>query len=288
MKRSLLSALILALALGVALSGAGCGAQSAGPRERVRIATTTSLYDTGLWSYLEPIFEKKYDVELDILYSGTGMALEYGRRGDVDAIAVHDREGEEQFIAAGYGLQRLPFAYNYFLIAGPPEDPAGIQGLAPEDAFRKLFETAASAFVSRGDESGTHVKEKDIWKAAGYDYQTVRQAGPWYIEAGRGMGPTLLMAGEKQGYTISDIGTFLAYKGRLALAPLVESGGILLNVYSVIAVDPARNPRVNAARAQDLVTFLTSPEVQGLIGEYGVTEYGQPLFTPWPGAEPAG
>lgn len=288
MNRSLNWALCILLALGVALSGAGCGsAQTAGPRERLRIATTTSLYDTGLWSYLEPIFEKKYGVELDILYSGTGMALEYGRRGDVDAVAVHAREGEEQFIAAGYGLQRVPFAYNYFLIVGPPEDPAGIRDLAPEEAFRKLFEMGAAPFVSRGDESGTHVKEKDIWKAAGYDYQTVRQAGSWYIEAGRGMGPTLLMASEKQAYTISDIGTFLAYKGKLALVPLVESGSILLNVYSVIAVDPARNPKVNAAGAQDMVTFLTSPEVQGLIEKYGVKEYGQPLFTPCAGAEPA-
>jgi len=250
------------------------------------VATTTSLYDTGLWGHLEPIFEKEYGVEVDILYAGTGIALEYGKRGDVDVITVHSKSREEAFVAEGYGLKRVPFAYNYFLIVGPEADPADIKGLSPEEAFNQLFETGSASFISRGDDSGTHGKEKTIWKQAGFDYETVREAGQWYIEAGRGMGPTLLMASEKQAYTLTDMGTFLSYKGKINLVPIIDKGSILLNVYSVIAVNPEKNPGVNAEMAENLVNFLTSPEIQKLIGEYGVKEYGMQLFTPCAGAEP--
>jgi len=155
-------------------------------RERLRVATTTSLYDTGLWGYLEPMFEEEYGVELDILYAGTGIALEWGRRGDVDVIAVHSKSREEQYVAEGYGVERVPFAYNYFLIVGPEDDPAGIKGMLPEEAFKKLADTGTASFISRGDDSGTHGKEKAIWRSAGYDYETIQNAGEWYIETGRG------------------------------------------------------------------------------------------------------
>ena len=256
------------------------------PKVRLRVATTTSLYDTGLWGYLEPIFEKKYGVELDVLYAGTGIALEYGRRGDVDVIAVHAKSFEEMFIAEGYGVERVPFAYNYFLIVGPQSDPAGIGGMSPKDAFSKLAGSGLGAFVSRGDDSGTHSKEKAIWQGAGYNYETIRQAGEWYIEAGRGMGPTLLMASEKQAYTLTDLGTFLSFKGKVDLVSIVDRGSILLNVYSVIAVNPEKSPGVNSEMANNLVSFLTSPEIQELIGKYGSKQYGVPLFTPCAGAEP--
>ncbi len=256
------------------------------PQPRLRVATTTSLYDTGLWGYLEPMFEKKYGVAMDIMYAGTGIALEYGQRGDVDVITIHSKTREEQFIAEGYGVERVPFAYNYFLIVGPEDDPAGIKGISPEDAFQKLMETGSGSFVSRGDDSGTHGREKTIWKQAGYDYEAVTQAGEWYIEAGRGMSPTLLMASEKQAYTLSDMGTFLAYKGKLDLVPIVDKGDILLNVYSAIAVNPEKNPKTKIEMANNLISFLTSPEIQKLIGEYGVKEYGMQLFTPCAGAEP--
>jgi len=256
------------------------------PAERMRVATTTSLYDTGLWGYLEPIFEERHDVELDVLYAGTGIALEYGRRGDVDAITVHSKSREEQFVAEGYGIERVPFAYNYFLIVGPESDPAGIKGMTPEDALTRLFDTEAGSFISRGDDSGTHGKEKAIWSSAGYDYEAVRQAGEWYIEAGRGMGPTLLMASEKQAYTLSDMGTFLAYQGKAELVPIVDKGSILLNVYSAIAGNPEKNPKVQSEMAGNLINFLTSPEIQELIGNYGTRQYGVPLFTPCAGAEP--
>lgn len=283
---SLMAAIML---VGLIVGMAGCGASTAAPlppRDRLRVATTTSLYDTGLWGYLEPLFEEHYNVELDIMYAGTGKALEYGRRGDVDIITIHSKASEEKFVAEGYGVKRVPFAYNYFLIVGPKDDPAGIKGMTPEDAFKKLMEIRSAKFISRGDDSGTHGKEKTIWKEAGFDYEVVRKAGNWYIEGGRGMGPTLLMASEKQTYTLSDVGTFLAYKGKLELMPIVDKGDILLNVYSAIAINPEKNPKTKIDMANNLISFLTSPEIQKLIGNYGVKEYGMQLFTPCAGTEP--
>ncbi|MFC2016379.1 substrate-binding domain-containing protein [Chloroflexota bacterium] len=249
-------------------------------QQRLRVATTTSLYDTGLWGYLEPMFEEKYDVELDVMYAGTGKAIELGQRKDVDVITVHSKAREEQFVADGYGVQRVPFAYNYFLIVGPTSDPAGIKNLSPEEAFKKLMETGGGSFVSRGDDSGTHSKEKAIWNKAGYAYEAVREAGTWYIEAGTGMGPTLMMASEKQAYTLTDMGTYLSYKGKLELVPIVDKGDILLNVYSAIAVKPVKD------MANNMINFLVSQEIQELIGNYGVEEYRMQLFTPCAGAEP--
>ena len=287
MKRIVYSILVIMLILSL-VGIIGCAGSDAPlpPKERLRVATTTSLYDTGLWGYLEPMFEEKYGVKVDVLYAGTGIALEYGMRGDVDVITVHSKASEEKFVNDGYGIQRVPFAYNYFLIVGPDGDPAGIKDMSPEAAFKKLFETGTDSFISRGDNSGTHSKEKSIWKAAGYDYEAVQQAGSWYIEAGRGMGQTLLMASEKQGYTLTDMGTYLTYKGETGLVPIVDKGSILLNVYSVIAGNPEKNDSINAEMANNMVTFLTSPEIQELIGKYGVKEYGMQLFTPCAGVEP--
>ncbi len=290
MKNKVITSLVaMLIVIGLVGGLVGCAASASAPlppQPRLRVATTTSLYDTGLWGYLEPVFEKENDVELDVMYAGTGIALEYGRRGDVHVITVHSKAREEQFVAEGYGVKRVPFAYNYFLVVGPEDDPTGIKDLSPEDAFKKLFETGSGSFVSRGDGSGTHAKEKAIWKQAGFDYEAVRSAGGWYIEAGRGMGPTLLMASEKQAYTLSDLGTFLSYKGKLELVPIVDKGKILLNVYSAVAINPEKNPKTNIEMANNLITFLTSPEIQQLIGNYGVKEYGMQLFIPCAGAEP--
>lgn len=253
--------------------------------QRLKLATTTSLYDTGLWDYLEPIFEQKYGVELDIIYAGTGIALEYGRRGDVDVLAIHDRKREDKFIKQEHGVNRRCFAYNYFIIAGPRKDPAPIKGMLPQNAFRKLMEGGQTGpekvkFVSRGDNSGTHSREKAIWKKAGYEYGTVQNSGSWYVEAGRGMGPTLLMADEMGAYTLTDAGTFLAYKSNLKLLPLVQKEEALLNVYAVLAVNPEKHSRANIKMANNLINFLISDKVQELIGKYGVKEYGRRLFTP--------
>jgi len=289
LKKIFLYPSVVLVLIGLLIGSFGCaapGAEAMPPQPRLRVATTTSLYDTGLWGYLEPMFEQEYNVELDVMYAGTGKALEYGRRGDVDVITIHDKAREAQFIAEGYGVERVPFAYNYFLIVGPPADPAGIKGLSPEEAFQRLKDSAKASFVSRGDDSGTHSKEKKIWQAAGYAYEAARNAGAWYIEAGSGMGPTLMMASEKQAYTLTDMGTYLAYQGKLELVPIVDKGDILLNVYSAIAVNPATNPKTSIDMAHNLIDFLTSPQIQELIGSYGVEGYGRQLFTPCAGAEP--
>jgi tungstate transport system substrate-binding protein len=257
------------------------------PKTRLKVGTTTSLYDTGLWGYLEPMFEEKYGVEVDVLSLGSGATLEYAKRGDLDVIAIHDKPNELKFVSDNYGVERVPFAYNYFLVVGPASDPAGIKGMTPTDAFKKLMTTGSGTFISRGDNSGTHSKEKAIWKDAGYDYADVEKAGAWYIEAGAGMGATLNMANEKQGYTLTDMGTYVSYKSKLNLVPIVDKGAILLNVYSVIAVNPATVKTLkNLTMAQNMVSFLTSPEIQELIGKYGIKEYGIQLFTPCAGAEP--
>jgi len=256
---------------------------------RFKIATTTSLYDTGLWNYMEPMFEKKANVRLDIVYAGTGVALEYGRRGDVDALVVHDPEAEAKFIAEGYGINRRSFAFNHFLIAGPAADPAGIKGLTPDRAFNKIYEggmanPARVKFISRGDNSGTHSKEKLIWQSAGYKYEDVQKSGPWYVETGKGMGPCLLMANEQQAYVLADISTFLAFKGKVTVVPLVEQGALFLNVYDVMAVNPEK---IKTAKmlptANTFINWLMSDEVQDIIATYGVAEYGRPLFSPLKG-----
>ena len=261
----------------------------------LRVATTTSLDDTELWDYLETIFEERYDVDLQITAKGTGMALELGQRGDVDVVTVHDPLQEAAFIAGGYaveaegyGAERVPWAYNYFIIIGPEADPAGIGGgnLTPEEAFQKIQQVGEDdpetvKFVSRGDNSGTHGKEKAIWAAAGYNYtadiQGTGATAGWYLEAGSGMGATLVMANEKIAYTLTDKGTFLPYQGDLDLVPLVDTGDILLNVYTVMICKNGINPEM----AQNLVTFLKADDIQALIAGFGVTEYGERLFYPY-------
>jgi len=232
--------------------------------EVLRVATTTSLYDTELWDCLETIFEDRYNADLQITAKGTGMALELGMNGDVDVVTVHDPAQEAAFIAGNYSLEaevngnsthRVTWAYNYFIIIGPESDPAGVGNLtgslAPEEAFQKIQQEGALdpdnvKFVSRGDNSGTHGKEKAIWASAGYNYTEDIQgdgaAAGLYIEAGTGMGATLEMADEMMAYTLTDKGTFLAYQGDLDLVPLVEEGDIMLNVYTVIICMNGVNP----------------------------------------------
>jgi len=277
---NLLVSFLLASVVFFVESGCTSEEQVVGPK--LRIATTTSLCDSGLWDRLEPLFEARYMVDLDVLYAGTGIAVCYGERGDVDAIVTHDPYMEERFVSQGYGVERIPFAYNYFLIVGPEDDPVGIKDLAPEEAFTKLAVSGAALFISRADGSGTHAKEQAIWSRAGFDYEVVRR-GRWYVESGRGMGPTLLMASEKRGYTLTDRATFLVYKDRLDLVSIVDKGESLLNVYTIIVVNPAKFPAVNYRAAEHLVEFLVSEEVQAFLRVYGVEDYGEPLFYPYYG-----
>ena len=251
------------------------------------IATTTSLYDTKLLDYLQQKFETKYpDVKLKITSQGSGKAIELAKNGDADVLLVHSPAAELTFMKDGYGLNRRTFASNYFMIVGPEADPAGIRDMAPEAAMTTLLlkgtnKTAGIAFVSRGDNSGTHTVEKNIWAKAGYNYTTqVQKSGDWYVEAGKGMGDTLQMASEKGAYTLTDEGTYLSYKQNLKLTPVVTKGASLLNIYSVMTVYNTKQPADKIKMANNFVNFLIDPATQADIGTFGVDKYGKALFTP--------
>jgi tungstate transport system substrate-binding protein len=268
---------------------AGCTTSQTTPKGNLWMATTTSLYDTGLLDYLRPDFEKEYNANVRITSQGTGKAIELAQRGDVDILLVHDPAREQAFMDAGNGQTRRCFAYNYFIIVGPSHDPADIRGMTPTSAFAKVLalgknNTPGVAFVSRGDASGTHSKEQAIWKAAGYNYSVnVQKSGPWYIEAGKGMGETLTMASEKGAYTLTDEGTYLAFKGNLQLEPIISEGDILLNVYSAITINPTKYPGQNVTLANNWVSYLLRDTTQQKIADYGKDKYGKGLFSPLQG-----
>jgi tungstate transport system substrate-binding protein len=255
-------------------------------QQKLVIATTTSLYDTGLLNYLQPKFESKYNVKLLITSQGTGKAIELAKRGDADVLLVHSPSQELAFMKGGNGIDRRSFASNSFIIVGPAKDPAGIVNMTPEKAFTTILlkgtnSTADVAFVSRGDGSGTHTAEQKIWSNAGYNYtMNVEKSGKWYVEAGKGMGETLQMASEKGAYTLTDEGTYLAYKNNLTVVPLITKGSSLLNIYSVMAVYNDKQPVDKIKMADNFINFLISPETQADIGNYGVDKYGKALFIP--------
>ena len=258
---------------------------------RLKLVTTTSLHDTGLLDVIKQKFEEKYNnVSLDVISVGTGIAIQYGERGDADVLLIHDKTREVKFVKDGHGLERRCVAYNYFNIVGPKNDPAGIKGLNATAAFKNIFQKGKAdptkvMFVSRGDGSGTHSKEQALWKAAGYNYSNQvnnTSANRWYLEAGSGMGATLMMTNEKSAYTLTDTSTFMAYnstyKGNFTLVPLVESTTDLLNVYTAIAENPKKHPGVNCEMANKFINFLVSAEGQKLIGSYGMDKFGKALF----------
>ncbi|MFB3765919.1 MAG: substrate-binding domain-containing protein [Methanotrichaceae archaeon] len=264
-----------------------CSTYGAADSSRLKLATTTSLHDSGLLDAIKPAFEKEYNVSLDIISVGSGQAIQYGQRGDVDVLLVHDKNAELQFVQGGYGLERRCVGYNYFEIVGPKNDPAGIKGMNATAAFKTIMEKGKAdpskvMFVSRGDNSGTYSREKQIWKNAGLDYSQVNNSGPWYIDAGQGMGATLMIANSKNAYTISDTSTFMAYSkkytGNFMLVPLIEGGDDLLNVYTAIAVSPKNHPGVNCELANKFINYLVSDEGQNLIANFGKDLYGQALF----------
>jgi tungstate transport system substrate-binding protein len=264
---------ILLLAAGLALLASGCGLQSSRPG--LLLVSTTSTQDSGLLDVLLPAFEQQSGYRVMLVAVGSGQALQMAEQGNADVILLHSPAAEKIFVENGFGIDRRLVMHNNFVLAGPASDPAAIRGRTPVEALRAIF-TAEAAFVSRGDDSGTHVKELALWKSAGLD-----PAGqPWYIETGQGQGTTLTIASEKGGYALTDRATFLAYHARLDLEILVEGDPNLLNVYHVITVNPAKWPEINLAGARAFSDFITSPAGQGIIRDFGLQQYGQPLFFP--------
>lgn len=246
------------------------------------IATTTSLYDSGLLDVIADKYFEKYNIRISFIAVGTGLALSRASHGDADLVFVHAPSLEAEFLASGNGVVRKIVAYNFFVIVGPKEDPAGINGTTPIEALKKIVAGGRSGnttWVSRGDNSGTHVKELSLWKSAGFNVSEIREEN-WYIESGSGMGNTLLLANEKRAYTLSDMGTYLKYKaqGAINLTVLVSAGKELINVYSVIAVNPEVHEHINFKEAIRFIRFIVSREGQDLIGNY--TVYNTPLFYP--------
>lgn len=243
--------------------------------ERLRLATTTSTENSGLLASLNPPFEKRFSIRVDVIAVGTGKALLLGRTGDVDVVLVHARAAEDEFVAEGFGVNRRDVMYNDFVLLGPPEDPAGIKGCTSAGEALKAIAAKRAPFISRGDDSGTHKKELLLWKKAG-----VLPRGAWYAEAGQGMGAVLRIADEKGAYTLSDRGTFLSMAKKLELRVLCEGDPELFNPYGIIAVNPARHKHVKYVEAMAYIGWVTSPEGQAIIRSFGVKEFGRPLFIP--------
>ena len=239
---------------------------------RLVLASTTSTEDSGLFDELIPAFEAAHpEYQVEVIAVGTGAALELGRNGDADVLLVHAKSAEEEFVAEGHGTERRDVMYNDFLIVGPPDDPADLAGLNSAPAAFETIAASGSEFVSRGDDSGTHKKELSIWEKAGLE-----PAGEWYVEAGQGMGDVLTMTSERGSYTMSDRATFLSMQDVLELEIAYESDTILFNQYGVIPVTDA----ANAEGAAVFADWIVSAKAQTLIGEYGIEEFGQPLFVP--------
>jgi tungstate transport system substrate-binding protein len=242
-------------------------------RSPVILATTTSTQDSGLLDVLIPIFEKKSGYTVKTIAVGTGQSLALGDRGEADVVLVHAPDLELQYVAKGNLVNRRRVMHNDFVLVGPPADPAGIKGVKRAAEASKRIADRGAAFVSRGDQSGTHTKEKSLWNAAG-----IAPKGRWYVESGQGMGATLTIAAEKGAYTLTDRATFLAFKKRVRLAVLLEGDAALLNIYHVLEVNPARYARVNAAGGKAFADFVLSAEAQEVIRTFGVEKYGEPLF----------
>ena len=259
------------------------------PTEKVilTVSTTTSLYETGLLDVLDTKFEEKYpNINVTFISQGTGLAIQTAMNGDADMILVHDAAREATFLNDGYGVNRKIVAYNFFVIVGPENDPAGIEGMGPVEALLKIKEAGKNGnavWVSRGDDSGTHAMEKRLWVAGGEDSTQLREQS-WYLERGSGMTATLTLANEKLGYTICDMGSYLNnyVSGNIELVILVQAGKETLNVYSAIACDPqnADLEHVKFDEAMKFINFLVSDEVQEVFADFGVEEFGQALFNP--------
>jgi tungstate transport system substrate-binding protein len=268
---------LMVAALLFAFGTANVFAGMAAPKQKnIILATTTSTQDTGLLDVLIPIFEKETGYFVKTIAVGSGQAMAMGQKGEADVLLVHSPDAEKKFVEDGYGINRQLVMHNDFIIVGPGDDPAKIKGVKSSAEALKLVAKAEGLFLSRGDNSGTHAKEKTLWKKA--DINPVGQK--WYQETGLGMGQTLNVAAEKKGYTLADRGTYLSLKKNLGLDVLVEGDSALLNIYHVIEVNSAMWPKVNVPGAKAFAAFMVSQKTQNIIKTFGMGKFSSPLFFP--------
>jgi len=263
---------VIALMVYLFASVVAHGAESKG---NIILSTTTSTQDSGLLDVLVPLFEKQTGYSVKTISVGTGQALVLAARGDADVVLVHAPSLEKKYVAEGKLLNRRLVMYNDFVIIGPKDDPAKIKSVKSALAALKSIEQTKARFVSRGDNSGTHNLEKALWQQAG-----IQPKGAWYIESGQGMGATLGIANEKNAYTLTDRGTYLALRQRVTLPILVQGDKVLLNIYSVMEVNPANGPKINVAGGKAFADFMVSPQTQTVIKSFGTEKFGQSLFVP--------
>jgi tungstate transport system substrate-binding protein len=272
--RSALALAVLAASMSLIAATALVAAPAAPVNPVIHLATTTSTEQSGLLGWLLPRFQKETGYEVHVVAVGSGQAIKLGEDGNADALLVHSPAAEKAFVDAGFGVDRKDVMYNDFVILGPAIDPAAIKGSASAvEAFRKIA-SSASPFISRGDKSGTDVKEKDLWKAAG-----IVPAGSWYKEIGQGMSQAIMMANETGAYTLADRGTWLSMLGKTSLVVLFEGDRTLFNPYGIIAVNQAKWPSVNYAGAKAMIAWITGPTGRSLIEAFKVS--GQQLFFPY-------
>ncbi len=279
MTRILALAILLAIALITPLTTDAAEVKT----KIVILATTTSTQDSGLLDLLVPAFEKESGYSVKTIAVGSGQAMKLGEKGEADVLLVHSPDAEKKFMAAGFGSSRLLVMHNDFVVIGPADDPAGVRNTSGSADVMKRLAAKKAIFISRGDNSGTHAKEKGLWKAAGI----VAEGQSWYQQTGLGMGQTLQVAAEKRGYTLTDRATYLAMKKTLGLQLLYEGDNSLLNIYHVIEVNPAKWPLVNNAGGKAFAGFMVSKKARDIIGRFGLEKFDAPLFFPDAGKNPA-
>jgi tungstate transport system substrate-binding protein len=262
---------LIAVAASIVLAGSALAEEKS-----IVVSSTTSTQDSGLFGHILPLFKAKTGIEVRVVAQGTGQALDTGRRGDADVVFVHARPAEEKFVAEGFGVKRYPVMYNDFVLIGPDSDPAGVKGTKDIVAALKALKEKSIPFISRGDKSGTHQAELNLWRAAGIDI--AQEKGPWYKEIGQGMGAALNTASASDSYALADRGTWLSFKNRGPLVILVEGDKRLFNQYGVILVNPEKHPSVKKELGQQFIDWLVSAEGQKAIADYKIN--GKQLFYP--------
>jgi tungstate transport system substrate-binding protein len=263
--------LLIAVTASLAFAG-----QTIAQDKSIVVASTTSTQDSGLFGYLLPMFKDRTGIDVKVVAQGTGQALDTGRRGDADVVFVHAKLAEEKFLAEGFGVKRFPVMYNDFILVGPKTDPAGIKGSKDIAAALGAIKAGGADFISRGDKSGTHQAELNLWKVAGIDI--ARSKGPWYKEIGQGMGAALNTASASNAYVLADRGTWLSFKNRGELVVAIEGDKRLFNQYGVMLVNPEKHPSVKKDLGQQLIDWLVSSEGQKAIADYKIN--GAQLFYP--------